>query len=140
MSSQARFQEAVMAGDAASVRAMLAAEPHLAAPRRGDGTDPVVLAARHGRVEVLRLLLQAGGVAQAEGDPDGPPTALMAAAEAGQEEAVALLLEYGADPALRDRQGRTAADLAEAAGHHALRRRLATPAEAERVVWSGPSQ
>ncbi|WP_149535254.1 ankyrin repeat domain-containing protein [Siccirubricoccus phaeus] len=134
MGSEAQFRQAVMAGDAARVQAMLAAEPGLAAPGRGDGADPVVLAARHGRVAVLRLLLQAGGVAQPEGDPAGPPTALMAAAAAGQEEAVALLLEHGADPALRDRQGRTAADLAAAAGHHALHRRLATQAESERML------
>ena len=48
---------------------------------------------------------------------------------------VALLLQYGADPALRDREGRTAADLAREAGHNALARRLSTDSEAERIVW-----
>jgi ankyrin repeat protein len=128
------FQAAVIAGDAATVAARLAEDPRLAAPCRGDGTDPVALAARHGRLEVLRLLLEAGGAAAPEGDPRAAPTALMRAAAAGAADAVALLLQYGADPALRDPAGRTAADIAEAAGHHDLARRLAPDAEAERII------
>ena len=70
-----------------------------------------------------------------EGDPREAPTALMAAAAAGHHDAVALLLEFGADPALRDREGLTAADHATAAGHADLARRLSTDAEAERLIW-----
>ncbi|GGC42755.1 hypothetical protein GCM10011504_21500 [Siccirubricoccus deserti] len=133
MDRSEEFQAAVIAGDAATVAARLAEDPQLAAPR-GDGTDPVALAAQHGRLEVLRLLLEAGGVAPPEGDTRQAPTPLMRAAAAGAADAVALLLQYGADPALRDLEGRTAADLADAAGHHDLARRLAPDSEAERII------
>jgi ankyrin repeat protein len=128
------FERAVIEGDTATVAACLAADPGLAAPRRGDGADPIVLAARHRRLQVLQLLLEAGAVAPPEGDPRGAPTALMQAAMVGDADAVALLLQYGADPALRDPEGRTAADLADAAGHHDLARRLAPDAEGERII------
>lgn len=61
-------------------------------------------------------------------------TALMLAASAGREEAVALLLELGADPALRDRDGKTAADHAFGGGHADLGQRLGPDSEAERVL------
>ncbi|MDN3565745.1 ankyrin repeat domain-containing protein [Paeniroseomonas aquatica] len=128
------FLAAVGQGDASAVAEMLAADPHLAAPRPGEAADPVALAACHGHLAVLRLLLDRGAMGAAEGDPREAPTALMAAAGAGQQEAVALLLEHGADPALRDPVGRTAADHATEAGHADLARRLATDAEAERIV------
>src|SRR4051812_30026159 len=98
MDRSKEFQEAVIAGDAATVAARLAEDPQLAAPGRGDGSDPVALAAQHGRLEVLRLLLEAGGVTPPESDPRQAPSALMRAAGTGAEDAVALLLEYGADP------------------------------------------
>ena len=132
---QPDFLTAVGQGDAPAVAAMLAADPSLAAPRSGQAADPVALAARHGHLAVLRLLLERGAMEAAEGDPREAPTALMAAASAGQQDAVALLLEHGADPALRDPAGRTAADLATEAGHADLARRLSTDAEAERMVW-----
>ncbi|RYJ03360.1 MAG: ankyrin repeat domain-containing protein [Acetobacteraceae bacterium] len=132
---QPDFLTAVGQGDAPAVAAMLAADPSLAAPRSGQVADPVALAARHGHLAVLRLLLERGAMEAAEGDPREAPTALMAAASAGHQDAVALLLEHGADPALRDPAGRTAADLATEAGHADLARRLSTDAEAERMVW-----
>jgi uncharacterized protein len=130
--------EAVRQGDVAALRRWLADRPGLAALPLRDGTSPVTLAARLGRVDSLRVLLEAGAAARTpEGDPGDVPTALMLAAAQGEEEVVALLLEHGADPALRDRQGRTAADWAAAQGHQDLAARLGTVAEAERTVWSG---
>ena len=131
---QQDFLDAVGRGDAPAVAAMLAADPQLAAPHPGTAADPVALAAGHGHLAVLRLLLDHGALAVAERDPAEAPSALMAAAGAGQQDAVALLLEHGADPALRDPAGRTAADHATEAGHADLARRLATDAEAERIV------
>ena len=61
-------------------------------------------------------------------------TPLMLAASAGAEEAVALLLELGADAARRDGQGRTAADLAFENGHADLGQRLGPDAEADRFL------
>jgi len=132
------FLEAVRRGDVAALRRRLADRPDLASLPLPDGTSPVTLAARMGRVEALRTLLETGAAAWTpEGDPDGAPTALMVAAARGEDAAVSLLLEHGADPALRDRQGRTAADWAKAHGHPDLAARLGMVAEAERTVWSG---
>ena len=131
---QPDFLAAVGRGDAPAVATMLAADPGLAAPHPGTAADPVALAARHGHLAVLRLLLERGALDVAEGDPTEAPSALMAAAGAGKPEAVALLLEHGADPALRDPAGRTAADHATEAGHADLARRLATDTEAERLA------
>jgi ankyrin repeat protein len=51
---------------------------------------------------------------------DGRGTALHEAARAGQEAVVKLLLQVGADRSIRDHQGKTALDLAVAAGHAAV--------------------
>jgi ankyrin repeat protein len=134
MDRSKEFLAAVMAGDTTTVAARLAEDPALAAPGGDDGTDPVALAARHSRLEVLRLLLEAGATTAAARNGREAPTALMRAAAAGAADAVALLLQHGADPALRDAEGRTAADLADAAGHHDLARRLAPDADAERII------
>ena len=50
------------------------------------------------------------------------------------DDAVALLLELGADAARRDGQGRTAADLAFENGHADLGQRLGPDAEADRFL------
>jgi SpoVK/Ycf46/Vps4 family AAA+-type ATPase len=67
--------------------------------------------------EVRRLLL-------AGADPDaaiaGDCTPLVYCASTGRAEMVKLLLEFGADPARRDRDGRVAADYARARGHLAI--------------------
>jgi len=132
------FLNAVRDGDAGTVRRLLAGDPSLVTLNFDDGTAPLALAARLGRIEVLRALLEAGALRRPVADPGGAPSALMEAAAAGNADAVALLLEHGADAALRDREGRTAADHAQAAGHAALATRLEPAAEAERTVWSGP--
>ena len=135
MAEREEFLAAVGRGDAVAVGGLLDAAPGLAAPRGGHADDPVALAARLGHLTVLRLLLERGGQDAAEGDPREAPTALMQAAAAGRQDVIALLLEFGADPALRDREGRTAADYATEAGHGDLARRLYTDAETERLIW-----
>lgn len=135
MQDEAIFERAVRDGDAATVARMLGVSPGLARPHGDGGTDPVAIAARHGRLEVLQLLVEAGGLPRMEGDHHPAPTALMQAAASGEAVAVALLLERGADPALRDRAGRMAADQAAEAGPAALRQRLKTASDAERIIW-----
>jgi len=130
--------EAVRQDDAATLRLWLARRPGLAGLILPDGTSPVTLAARLGHNAALAALLEAGVAAwTVESDPEGPPTAMMLAAARGDAEAVVLLLEHGADPALRDRHGRSAADWARAQGHAELAARLEAGSEAERLVWSG---
>ncbi|TDG11454.1 hypothetical protein E2C05_30815, partial [Paracraurococcus ruber] len=71
----ARFEQAIRDGDAAMVEDRLRAEPGLAAPAEAGECDPVALAASHGRVEVLRLLVELGGLA---GPPEPGPAGLPA--------------------------------------------------------------
>jgi ankyrin repeat protein len=59
--------------------------------------------------KVLNLLLERG--ARIDDKDNRGRTALMIAAELDHEAAVDLLLAHGADPALRDRQGKSASDL-----------------------------
>ncbi len=67
------------------------------------------------------------GVCQAVDQQEEGYTALHAAALHGDDVMVRLLLGHGADPGVRDDEGRTAADHATGAGHTALAE-LLTPA------------
>jgi hypothetical protein len=85
----------------------------------------------------LRALLPAPGNLREEGQPDllGSMTALMGAAAGGNEAAVELLLQCGADPSRRDTRGRSAAAYARAAGHPHLAERLDTVVDIEKTMW-----
>ena len=69
-------------------------------------------------------LAQARRLLLAGADPDAVViedfTPLGYCATTGRTGFVALLLEFGANPGHRDRQGRSAADYARARGHHAI--------------------
>jgi hypothetical protein len=83
-----------------------------------------------------RQLAAAGGPAE-DGELDLPSrlTPMMAAAACGNEAVVELLLQCGADPARRDRAGRTAAAYARCGGHPHLAARLDTVVDQERRMW-----
>ena len=66
---------------------------------------PLAVAAIHGQVEAVNLLLREGADVNAK-HPDGN-TALHAAAFFGRPEVVKVLLEHGADVAARNEEGRT---------------------------------
>lgn len=98
-----------------------------------ESPDELMAAVRGGDLAGLRRLAgDAPGRLDAPGS--GGRTALMLAASSGNEEMVALLLELGADPALRDGAGKTAADLAFENGHADLGQRLGPDSEAERIL------
>lgn len=111
--------------------------PWMAARLLGAGADPAAVADNAMRVQPLhsaaaarsvetcRVLLEFGAppdAAQHQGW-----TALMSAAQHGLEPLVDLLLAHGASLDERAEDGRNAADLAAAAGHHALAARLTPP-------------
>ena len=77
----------------------------------------------HTRLPIARLLVEAG--APVNERQSGGFTPLMAAAQNGDEELADFLLSHDADPSAKDDQGRSSADLAEAAGHQQLAKRLA---------------
>ncbi len=85
------------------------------------GYSAMMLAASNGHAEVVRLLLDHGAdidrVEQTQG-----MTALIWAAQRGQQSVVRLLLERGANTALRDAEGKTAAQRARESGHEAMGR------------------
>jgi ankyrin repeat protein len=127
--------ELIAAGDGDAVRDELERRPDLAAERNDDGLSPVLYALRHGQADLVETILDANpaldvfdaaavgrtrgleelleaeaGLAQARA-ADGS-TALHLAARFDQKDAAELLLEYGADAAARDADGRTPADVA----------------------------
>jgi uncharacterized protein len=84
--------------------------------------QPLHAAAAGRHVEVCRLLLAAG--ADVDATQHGGFTPLHEAAQHGDDELVELFLSAGADPTITVAEGGTAADLAEAAGHHDVAQRL----------------
>jgi len=88
-----------------------------------DGTTPLMTAATLGRADLVADLIDRG-VSIQETDDTGA-TALHHAAHAGDATAVDLLVAAGADRALVDGRGRTAADLARIGGHSSLAGRIA---------------
>ena len=76
------------------------------------GWTPLHYASANGRTQVVPILLRAGAVVDAR--TTGLCTPLMSTAVHGHPATIKLLLEAGADPALEDRGGETARDLAEA--------------------------
>jgi ankyrin repeat protein len=138
---------AVRAGDSAAVRDLLDGNAELAAARDELGVSAVLTATQLGHDDIVQLLLDANppldvhdaaavGRTRAlaellDADRDaarrtaaGGVTALHLAAAYGRKDAVELLLEHGADPAARDGDGRTPADLAAAQGHEDVLRLL----------------
>jgi ankyrin repeat protein len=96
------------------LRRLLAAGASPAGPPGVDVT-PLMLAASTGNVGAIGLLLDAGAPIDAAGVNGLTP--LMVAAYAGGEPAVRYLLGRGADRGLRNKDGRTAAELAGGQGH-----------------------
>ena len=84
------------------------------------GSDELVPEAQ--ALEVVRYLLDAG--AHVDDRDDRGRTALMIAAEGGHAEVANLLLARGADPSLKDKAGKRAADLTVLSS---LRERLMVP-------------
>jgi ankyrin repeat protein len=84
--------------------------------------QPLHAAAAGRHIEVSRRLIAAG--ADVDATQHGGFTPLHEAAQHGDVELAELLLSAGADPSIALPDGQTAADVAEAAGHHDLATRL----------------
>jgi ankyrin repeat protein len=90
------------------------------------GWTPLHYAAASGDDAIARLLLEHGARLDARSPPaSGGFTPLMMAAREGHDASARLLLEAGADPALKNGEGLTAAQVAERAGHAKLAALLA---------------
>lgn len=119
------IHQAVIDGDAPRVEALLASDRSLASsPDESDPfrSLPLHFAAMHGRVEIAKLLLNAGARVD-DGDSDGS-TPLDCAAQRRKAEMVEFLLARGANPNRRDRNGAYALSFAASAGDSSLVARL----------------
>ena len=97
-------------GEVGRVREVVEADPTVLALREAeDASPPLVWAARHGRVEVMEVLLELGAGLE---ERDVYDTALIAAAGYSQPGAVVHLLRAGADPRARSRTNITALHMA----------------------------
>jgi ankyrin repeat protein len=111
------------------VRALLAAGARVnEASSNGMRVMPLHSAAAAQSVPIARLLLEHGAAVNTR--QGGGFTPLMEAAFNGQSEMVELLVRHGADPSMKDDDGKSAADHARAQGHSALAERLGS------VLWS----
>jgi ankyrin repeat protein len=84
--------------------------------RDRSGRMPIHWAAIGGHENCLRYLLEQDGV-DVNSVSESGWTPLHGAASGNRVDIINVLLELGADPALEDKQGRTAADLAKANGY-----------------------
>jgi hypothetical protein len=81
--------------------------------KSGSQWHPLWSAALNGKADVVRALIAAGAKVNAVQPLGGPvPTALHAAAREHHSRVVSVLLESGADTTIRNKDGKTAADLA----------------------------
>jgi ankyrin repeat protein len=117
------LHHAAFFGKAEAARILLGAGASIHAATRNELANQPLHAAAAGRhIEICRILLAAG--ADVDATQHGGYTPLHEAAQHGDDEMVELLLSAGADPRIVSEDGRLAADLAEAAGHHDVARRL----------------
>src|SRR5262249_33474306 len=103
------------------VVALLLAQPGIKVDAQDqEGDTALMLAARHGSLDIVDLLLKAGanpnlatGIIPDAANTRFGCTALMSAARYGYLDIVQLLLKAGANPNLKNNRGETAADLAQ---------------------------
>jgi ankyrin repeat protein len=102
----ATIEDAAAAGDTATLRTLLEADPVLAHTKEADGTTPLHLAALYGRGGAVRVLL--GFHADVSARDDNGDTPLHLAAAKGWQDVAVLLLASHADVNARDAHGATA--------------------------------
>jgi ankyrin repeat protein len=110
------FFQAVKEGNEGEVARLLDEDPALLEKADHDGLTPYLLAAEHGQLGVMQLLIQRGADASATADISSD-TALHMAAWGGQEQAAAFLLGQGAQSTRREGDGSTPLMMACDKGH-----------------------
>ena len=113
----AAFHQAVALNDLAEVMRMIIEDPALVNTPIGPDLLPHQTAAFNGHLGVLTLLLDHGAPIDHQSQDHVRWTALSIACARGLVEVVALLLERGADPSIRDNHASTPLIQACTAGH-----------------------
>ena len=116
-------------GHAAAVRVLLEQGGKVDAKDK-NGRTALLFASSGPFEETVGLLLKKGAAVNTQGTLEGF-TALMTAAAEGQLQVVRLLLQNGADPALKDADGDTAESFARQKGHGDVVKLLSGPRDAE---------
>jgi ankyrin repeat protein len=109
------LMQAVGKGEEGTIVRLLDEDPALLERVDKDGHRPLTRAAAHGRLQVVKLLLQRGAEADARGRLGG--TALYWAAKGGWVEIAICLLSHGADAKARDTYGKIPLIVACGKGH-----------------------
>lgn len=120
----ATLRRAIQEGHEGVVLQLLDADPELLESRDYLDDTPLIVAARLGHLEIVKLLVERGAESNATGF--GAKSALHCAATNGYEEIVAFLLSQGAEVHARQRQGWTPLMCASSWGHVGVVRRLLT--------------
>jgi Ankyrin repeats (3 copies)/Sel1 repeat/Ankyrin repeat len=110
--------EAVRAGDGEKVKALVQADPKLAAAKTEDGSTALHLAALEGHADIARLLLASGAAVNARGLREETP--LHMAMYDARREVAEVLLANQADVNAQNAQGETPLHLAARKGHREL--------------------
>jgi ankyrin repeat protein len=119
---------AAQRGNEGEVTRLLDGDPTLLERRDDEGYTVLTVAAEHGQLGVMRLLVQRGANIDAR---DWGRTALHYAADYGHEEVVAFLLEKGAQASTRDDNNVTPLMLASENGHVGVVKMIMTHTGAE---------
>ncbi len=125
-SRAAKSADAELAAPAASMKSRAPAAP--AAPAASAAPlaaiapsgNALLNAARTGQLSVLTTLLQQASSAEINATDEAGRTALMLATQGGHSAAVQRLLAAGANPALKDKQGQDALQIAQRLGYVAI--------------------
>jgi uncharacterized protein len=106
------LHRAVRIGDAVAAEALLDDDddPPYVDCKAGDGSTPLIVAARRGHEATILMLLSRG--ADTNSQNDRGDTALMFAVRNGLNGAISKLVEQGADVTMTNSAGKTASDLA----------------------------
>ncbi len=99
--------EAVAIGKLGHVVRLLARDPQLVSAYLEDGFQPLGLACRFGQFEIAEYLVKAGAPINSVSRNELKVAPLHSAATAGNEKIAKVLLMNGADPNIRDWEGRT---------------------------------